>query len=80
MHNCGCKGTTKLQLLQRVFQRMLTSERTASLLRICQHSTQVRGKAFYKGEPANEHSTQDPTQHSTLDPTHDPTIVAIWVE
>ena len=24
MHNCGCKGTTKLQLLQRVFQRMLT--------------------------------------------------------
>lgn len=24
MHYCGCKGTTKLQLLQRVFQRMLT--------------------------------------------------------
>ena len=26
MHYCDCKGTTKLQLLQRVFQRMLTSE------------------------------------------------------
>ena len=24
MHYCDCKGTTKLQLLQRVFQRMLT--------------------------------------------------------
>ena len=24
MHDCNCKGTTKLQLLQRVFQRMLT--------------------------------------------------------
>ena len=24
MHYCGCKGTTKLQLLQRVFLRMLT--------------------------------------------------------
>ena len=27
MHYCGCKGTTKLQLLQRVFQRMLTTQR-----------------------------------------------------
>ena len=26
MHYCGCKGTTKLQLLQRVFLRMLTKE------------------------------------------------------
>ena len=25
MHYCDCKGTTKLQLLQRVFQRMLTN-------------------------------------------------------
>ena len=25
VHNCGCKGTTKLQLLQRVFLRMLTT-------------------------------------------------------
>ena len=24
MHYCNCKGTTKIQLLQRVFQRMLT--------------------------------------------------------
>ena len=24
MHYCDCKGTTKLQLIQRVFQRMLT--------------------------------------------------------
>jgi len=27
VHYCDCKGTTKLQLLQRVFQRMLTHER-----------------------------------------------------
>ena len=27
MHDCNCKGTTKLQLLQRVFQRMLTLQR-----------------------------------------------------
>ena len=26
MHYCECKGTTKLQLLQRVFLRMLTEE------------------------------------------------------
>ena len=25
MHYCDCKGTTKLQLLQRVFQRMFTN-------------------------------------------------------
>ena len=25
MHYCNCKGTTKIQLLQRVFQRMLTT-------------------------------------------------------
>ena len=28
MHYCDCKGTTKLQLLQRVFLRMLTKNRT----------------------------------------------------
>jgi len=28
MHYCDCKGTTKPQLLQRVFQRMLTNELT----------------------------------------------------
>ena len=29
MHYCACKGTTKLQLLQRVFQRMLTINSSA---------------------------------------------------
>ena len=29
MHYCDCKGTTKLQLLQRVFLRMLTIETSA---------------------------------------------------
>ena len=38
MHYCDCKGTTKLQLLQRVFQRMLTfhySKWTDEELRKC---------------------------------------------
>ena len=30
-HYCDCKGPTKLQLLQRVFQRMLTEEKDKSL-------------------------------------------------
>ena len=30
MHYCDCKGTTKLQLLQRVFQRMLKDKVTVS--------------------------------------------------
>ena len=29
VHYCACKGTTKLQLLQRVFQRMLTQQGAA---------------------------------------------------
>ena len=32
MHYCDCKGTTKLQLLQRVFQRMLTDKPYSSCL------------------------------------------------
>jgi len=32
VHYCGCKGTTKLQLLQRVFLRMLTQLRKAEFV------------------------------------------------
>ena len=47
MHYCDCKGTTKLQLLQRVFQRMLTIF-LANSLRIPINATTLEGAISFQ--------------------------------
>jgi len=42
VHYCDCKGTTKLQLLQRVFQRMLTALLPANNISMCQAVPMLR--------------------------------------
>ena len=77
MHYCGCKGTTKLQPLQRVFLRMLThkaQQETIVNQPQARHYEQSKEEAVLKQHEHKEPSIGIPSLglFDTNNPVYDP--------